>query len=365
MDSLVMQSTPLELFLPNNLSQANIQLRQPDFAAERYVREVLRTGFGISVVETVHLILNSGVLSANYLVKTTQALLVVKARPGVGNVTARLEYETDLSFKLMAAGLPVPEAFISRNGKTVVTAFNYSWSCFYYCAGSYFQGSFNELRSAARGFAVLSIFLGRQTIQPDALVYGGHHLAALEELLLSTPVPPPDDPSMATLYAQYRDDLLRTIDYVVSVSTSIDERRQLMHTDFHPLNLLMDSGCLTAILDFEDIKPYSVSAACGFAAYKLIRQSLVIEPSSSRHLVARNLVDCWHTEWSRHHVDVPLSKRSLGEGALYRVLDLLHTMLDAWLRKRDTKYNFDFQKQIISIYEINYIFQLQIQFANT
>ena len=52
----------------------------------------------------------------------------------------------------------------------------------------------------------------------------------------------------------------------------LDAPTQLVHTDLHPHNVLMNHSQLVAFLDFDSYKQAPLGAALGFAAYKLIRQ---------------------------------------------------------------------------------------------
>lgn len=350
----------LELFLPNNLSRSGIDLMKVDARVNAQVRDVMRRSFGYSDLVSIQAIGNAGILSANYFVTTTELGLIVKARPGVGRVARRLEKEAALTKQLLALGIPVPCALASSNGRYVVEAFGSSWGCFRHVLGNYFQGRPGELLAAARGFAALSAALRESAPLPGAAADEGALVEDLGEMVRATPIPPRYDETMAVLYSAHRNALLGVIDRVLKARLMIESCTQVMHTDYHPLNILLQEGQLTAILDFEDIKSYPVAAASGFAAYKLIRQALVSVPATERIREARDLVALWIMECSSHLPDLSLSVRVLGEGALYRVLGLLQRMFDAWLRKRDTRFNFDFLKQMGSLYEIEMIFNLDL-----
>ena len=356
-----MDKVTLEGFLPNNLSRCAIELTHVDNVVNARVRDVMRRNFGYSDIVLIKAFDHAGILSKNYLVEISDQIFVLKARPGVDCVADRLEIEVVLAERLLAMGVPVPSALRSKNGQYAVEAFGSSWVCFRHCAGMYFQGLPGELEIAARGFANLSAVLRSLPPLIGKFADEGLLVEDLADMVRSTPVPPSHDVTMGFFYSLHRDALLRVISRIATARPMIERHIQVMHTDYHPLNILLQDGKLVAILDFEDIKPYPIAAASGFAAYKLIRQTLVSVPAGNRACVARSLVDQWIIDWSSHLPDLPMTTHALGEGALYRVLGLLHRMFDAWLRKKDNKFNFDFSKQIGSLYEISMIFDLYLQ----
>jgi Ser/Thr protein kinase RdoA (MazF antagonist) len=356
---MVTTSPILEPFLANNLSRSCIELKPAGKEAAGQVCEVMRAGFGIGTIDSIQMIGNAGILSTNYFVKVAGQRLVLKSRPGRDEVALRLEFETALAEQLLAQGIPVPVALASTNGGHVVECSGSSWACFHHCAGTYFQGFPGETEVAAHGYANLSAALRKIAPLSGDAANEGALVTDLAEMVRATPVPPTNDAMMAALYLTHREPLLNVIDHITAARPVIESQIQVMHTDFHPLNILMEYGRLTAILDFEDIKPYPVAAANGFAAYKLIRQALVRVPAAEREREARNLVLQWLTEWSRLMPSQTLDSHTLGMGALYRVLGLLHLMFDAWLRRGDNRFNFDFQKQMGSLREIGLIFDLR------
>ena len=347
-----------EPFLPNNLSRSRVEFLPTESSTDQQVRQVACDGFSLNNITSIMRIGNAGILSANYLVEAENRRLVLKARLSGNGVSVRLSQEIALAARLKAAGLPVPQALLTPQGKCVYELFGSVWACFQYCTGNYFQGHLGELEASAISYAALAFAL-REDSPRLGKFSEGKLIADLATLVLTTTNPPDYDPVMATLYRRHREELLQVIDLVTLKQEFLEAQCQLMHTDFHPLNVLMENGRVSAILDFEDVKLYPVAAASGFAAYKLIRQSLVGMPVAGRMREAERLVDCWLTEWSRLMASQTLNRHALGEGALYRVLGLLHVMLDAWLRSGDNRFNFDFQKQMDSLREIGIIFDLR------
>lgn len=347
----------LEPFLPNNLSRSRVELLPADCIADRQVREVAHDGFGISNVSSVQRICNAGILSVNYFVEAENLRFVFKARPSIDGVSMRFSHEIALALRLRAGGLPVPDALLTQAGQYVYEASGSIWGCFRHSTGAYFQGHLGELKAAARSYAALTLALREQSSRLGEFVEG-RLIADLAAMVITTTDPPDHDRTMAVLFNRHREELLQVIELVTLAQESLEAQCQVMHTDFHPLNVLMHNGRVSAILDFEDVKLYPVAGASGFAAYKLIRQSLVNVPAGDCIREAQRLVDCWLAEWSRLMDSHTLDSHTLGLGALYRVLGLLHLMFDAWLRRGDNRFNFDFQKQMVGLREICIIFDL-------
>ncbi len=355
---MVVEPLSFELFLPNNLSRNRVELQPVTARVEHELRHVARNGFGIETINSFSRIGNSGILSSNYLLSMDGFCVVLKARPSGDGVSMRLTNEIKLFINMYAKGLAVPKPFRTLRGSYVFKAFESEWSCYHHCSGTYFYGYPGELEAAAQSYTDLTQALSNANKEWQGQYIEGKLVKDLAALVYNSPNPPTEDRVMGKFYHAHRDELLKLIDQVIEEQPMIESHCQVMHTDFHPLNILMKNGCVNAILDFEDVKVYPVTAASGFAAYKLIRQSLVGIPSEERLPEAQRMVNYWMMKFRSVIKCQPLEPRTLGMGALYRVLGLLHTMLDAWFRRGDTKFNFDFPKQMGSIREIRIIFDI-------
>ncbi len=130
--------------------------------------------------------------------------------------------------------------------------------------------------------------------------------------------------------------------------------KKLVHTDFHPQNLLFKNNKLKAVLDFEDVANYSVIAAQGFTFFKLIRHKLV-KNKKDMNLIIKKYKSFWINCWNKTFPLLKINSELLKIGALTQILYLINDIL-----KRCSKNDFSqlhgLKNQILYLYEIEVIF---------
>src|SRR5262249_586744 len=119
--------------------------------------------------------------------------------------------------------------------------------------------------------------------------------------------------------------------------------------------LLMRSGEVACVLDFEHFKTHPLLAGLGFAAYKLIRQTMVTVESPARAEQGARLAAQWIEAWQDNFPESNYQPYDLGIGARDRVLWLSDLILEG-SAGADHRYDYDLEKQIGSLYEIEVIF---------
>jgi hypothetical protein len=348
-----------ELFQPNNLSR-----RAPEFvpvddpALHASVRSLLSDYYRLPGLSSVQIasVLGANVVSRNLLVTTPNARYILKSR--AQDQHRQLVAEAQLAMRLERLSANVPRVVTAAAGAPTCIHSDACWALYEFDEGVYFSGQGTELDSAAASFSNLTT--AAQQVTTGALTGPSEEdsvfLTDLAELLNENALKAISDSAVTDLCIKHRAAILDSLEDVRSKRAEVEALCLPMHLDYHPLNLLMKNGEVVCILDLEHLKTYPCLAGLGFAAYKLIRQALVDPDLRAREFRQPSMVERWLTAWQRAFPEPIFDARQLGLGARYRVLSLIHLILNASIRRGDHRSNFDLAKQIGSLYEIGVIF---------
>jgi Ser/Thr protein kinase RdoA (MazF antagonist) len=334
----------MKLFQPNNLS-----LLKPEFipVADTELIDAVRSlldQYGVSARQlAVSSAAGANVTSQNLRVQTNGKSYFLKRRR-LDHLT-KIEDEARLTAMLAEHGAKAPRIISNGNKRSVSVAGESCCVLYEFVEGTYFSGSGGELDSAAEAFAELSKIAIESRIFSEQPV--STPLNQLEDLLTKSQLA--SDIQVAQLIETHAASILRVFEHVQAYRARIEATVVPLHLDFHPLNLLMKDERVECVLDFEHLKPYPVMAGVGFAGLKLIRQTLT---AVEKRGTASSLVRQWVDMWSRSFPNLPVSPEEFRLGASYRVLVLISFILDSWLSKGDARFNYDLEKQITSLYEI-------------
>lgn len=342
----------MELFLPNNLSRTKPEFTPVhDVNLYREVSESLASHYGLPNVSRLRLssFVGANVVSKNFLVEVESDCYFLKLRPVEDQ--PGLEKEAQLAARLAEMGSKVPRVVYAKDGALVSKWGRSCGALYVFEEGNYFSGNGNELRSAAESFGELTAAAARIQGQPSEHAKP----AFLDELASLLRDGFDTDPAVANLCREHCGQVLEQLNEVGANRDRIESKLLPMHLDYHPLNLLMRDGEVVCILDFEHLRVYPVLAGVGFAAYKLVRQAMVNEAIRAAEFTSPSLLNRWLAGWAKSFPDLEFSPAELGLGARYRVLSLIHFILDAWLKRGDDRFNYDLEKQFGSLYEIDAI----------
>ena len=308
----------MKLFEPNNLSR-----RRPEFTP--YAQISAFVGANVS--------------ANNFKIETPSAKYFLKSREQSAMEKTRAEAE--LTFALSELGQKVPR-IIRFQGELVSSFAEKCWVLYEFQEGDYFSGKGGELEAAAEVFGELTRaaeLLFSNAVIEDAVPTG------LTELLERSSI---DD--------NHRTKILESLNEVEKHRELLNRRVLPVHLDYHPLNLLMMDERVVCVVDLEHLKLYSVVVGLGFAAFKLIRQAMVDEEFRERELRERSAVSTWLRGWAKSFPNDGYTGAELGLGAKARILKLIHLILDASLNKGDERFSYDLEKQIVSLYEVEVVF---------
>lgn len=346
----------MELFQPNNLS-----MPQPTFVpmSDASLLTEVRNVLASYAVPTddiqVSRFAGDCVISQNYRLEWPGHRLFLKSREG-DSEERRLRAEAEMARRLLSRGVPVPKTIPTREGEFLVRQGEKRWVAYEFVEGHYFQGDKDQLRLAAEAFGRLTLAANEGIDKPKMAPEELRFLDSLESLLSMKEIEALMDPAARRLITEFRSPVLEHLRRTGKMRAQIEASTAWVHTDYHPLNLLMESGRVSCILDMEDVKVYPLLAALGFASYKLIRQ-MWTKPELRRELgKPQTLVDQWIAGWRRIFPSSNLSFEELSSGACYRVLALIHFILLNASKGRN-EFNFDLEKQIMSLFEIDVLFR--------
>jgi hypothetical protein len=339
----------VKLFQPNNLSRG-----RPEFAP---VTDSSIGGEIISLLTQhyhfpefselrISAFVGANISSHNFKLETTAAKTFLKSREE--HHLAQTRREAELTFALSELGQPVPRIIRAHNNELVTLHEGKCWVLYEFQEGDYFSGEDNELQAAAEAFGSLS--LAAQQLFSDAVVTPEALPPGLAELLNRSKAT-----ELTALCSPHEQFILQNVE-LIERQMELFDRSVPVHLDYHPLNLLLHENRVACIVDLEHLKPYPVVAGLGFAGYKLIRQAMVDDTFRTRELNERAAVSTWLHGWQKSFPADQFTAGELGIGARFRILKLIHLILDAFINQHDARYVYDLEKQILSLYEADMIF---------
>jgi hypothetical protein len=344
----------MKLFQPNNLSG-----RSPEFTpvyAQTLTNQIVSLlgehyDFPPNIVISVFS--GANLSSQNFKVETSERKAFLKSRDE--SLAEKTLAEARLTFALSELGQRMPRIIRSLDGELVTFSSNRCWVLYEFQEGDYFTGKGNELKAAAETFGELSLAAKQLFPPPDFDEEPIPH--DLHQLLDQAHTYTAKYPAVAELCAAHHSTILENLSRVNEHQQLLTRRCQPVHLDYHPLNLLMKDESVACIVDLEHLKPYSVASGLGFAAYKLIRQTMVDDGFRELELRECRAVSTWLQGWQKSFPDDRFTITELGLGARSRILKLIHLILDAAFNRNDDRFTNDLEKQIFSLYEVDEIFR--------
>ena len=339
------------MFQPNNLSRT-----QPEFAPSNdkklhaEVCDLLKEHYGFSSIKNLNIahFVGANISSQNLRISTDSHNWFLKSRSE--SLCAQLVVEVRLTRELAQLKIRVPSVIGS-----VAKMGNKCWVLYEFQEGHYFTGGTAELKAAAATFAELTAAASQIGFIEEA-ANEFEFLDELIELLSPESINQSNDPTVKENTATHRTRILGAIEQAKAQQSVISRECLPLHLDYHPLNLLLNDSEIVCILDLEHLKTYSVVAGLGFAAFKMIRQALVDQEFRSEELKTRAAVRLWIDAWQERFPRQTVTEAELGIGARYRILRLIHMILNATLKRGDDRSNYDLPKQIHSLYETDVMF---------
>ena len=345
-----------KLFQPNNLSRVRPEFTNLyDVAERKIVQDILVRFYGVAVGE-IDLLVGANSASRNYRVSTSGTTLFVKSALGEGNQD-RLAQEGMRAEALRERGIPTPRIERASEGQTAVAGAGRSWLVSAYEAGDHFHGKGRELEAAGSAFAKLT--QAAMTIEETGSKVAAQppRVELLEVLALAKEAAWSEHDTKVSALCRANLPLLNSaLGRIPADPGELGPIRPL-HLDYHPLNLLMREEEVAVVLDLADILSYPIAAGVGFAGFKLIRQAMVDPELRRAEEASPSAVRRWMAGWNATFPEQRLGPEVLAAGARVRVLTLIRLILERLVRHGDDSLTFDLEKQIVSLVEIDWIFE--------
>lgn len=349
----------MELFRPNNLSRnrpAFVAVEDETLRAE--VKELLGSCYGLSGLQemTIARFAGANISSQNFKVSCGAASWFLKSREL--SQFQQMQAELALNQDLADLGQPVPQIMRSVSGTSLTTDGKKCWALYKFQCGDYFSGTRAQLKAAASSYGKLAAAAWSLPIFID----GAHEadefafLNDLEGIVREISIAQGSDAVLVDLCSSHKPSILAALEVVRRHESLLRSKSLPLHLDYHPLNLLMKDDEVVCILDLEHLRCYPVVAGVGFAAYKLIRQAMVEPEFRTQELRSHSAPGLWNEAWKEWFPDSTFTAADLGIGARFRILKIIHLILDASLRRSDHRSSYDLPKHIYSLNEVEVIF---------
>jgi len=264
------------LFGPNNHSVFQIGWKEIDPARHAALVEILRSQYGAERVDDIRQVDEWERMSNNFRV---QGIFGGEAREILLRMCIQVNDPESLrlmgriSDHLRENGVPTPRIVCARDGSRFVMDGNRSYQAFEFISGDHFCGTEEELKEAARGIASMHRALERipfaEDIERKPSLFAAWSRAEWE--------------AMKAVASERRNPvdmlLLDSVDGFIDAAARREEgirgRRQVIHADMHPQNVIFEGGKLKVVLDFESARMGELARDVGNACHRFVRQYVV------------------------------------------------------------------------------------------
>lgn len=267
----------IRFFQPDLHSQTEPVFHAVDAPMSQTVSAVVSAHYGRTTgrVEDVGQVSGAEVNSTNFRVRCEKGDFLLKRTSSSAD---RAKASWELERWMRDRSIPCPETVPTDPGAPIAVASDGVWRLTRFIAGNHFSGGEEELCDAAR-------ILGNLHRTLETLPASQRPQKRLDYL----------PPALLGVYQTLRDHqgnlasllgeraaapLTRDWSILENAVQDLDPRPgcddkevfSVCHFDFHPRNLFVRDGRVVAVLDIDSLAWMPLSAAIGFAAFKLVRQ---------------------------------------------------------------------------------------------
>jgi len=289
-------------------------------------------------------IISAGNINKNYLIIIGKNKFILKRLKNENSI--ELTNQLKLSNYLLKKKFNTISFLKTLDDRDFFHSHGSYWVLFKYIEGKYFSGSFEEFKEATKGFCKFTKILSNYTfnLKEKPVQYKFLLKGNLKKINLK---------NKKKLLCLHYKIIMESLDILKKNKISLKQKK-IIHTDYHPQNLLFRNGKLEGVLDFQDVKDYSVIAAQGFAFFKLIRHSLS-KNKKTMNLTIKKYKRYWINYWNKTFPLLKVNTELLRIGATVQIIHLINDIL-----KRCSNNDFSqlhgLENQIQYLYEIETIF---------
>lgn len=340
-----------------NLFKAyDISRRKPDLTTvhsedlKKDILYILQKGYDIFDRNIgVEMISSQNQTRKNFLITTSNKKYLLKYTPDLKRKD-RIVWEAELARTLNRKNIPLTQSINTTLDKPFISWKNKIYTLYEFEEGEHFCGTAREYKTAAEYFAKLSKF----STQLSKLTKNTLETSFLDELpeLIDEILKTEPKSQLGKLCYKHKEILKQTQTDILRNKAEIEKSKIITHLDYHPSNLIVRNHKVVSILDLETVQLYYAQVSSGFASYKLIRHILMRSDSKKRKTLSSKLIKQWQFIWNKNMPDIKLNATQLARGAQYRILFLINLILKRHVKEQNTSSDYDLEKQILSLYEI-------------
>jgi len=242
------------------------------FSSEELVRVL--SHYDIGIVHRVRPLEAGDRRAAKVVIKADKGTFLLKRRPHGADDLARVNLAHAVQRHLTAKSFPIPSLLATgTEGSTVLSLENHIYEFFHFVEGSRYEGSAEETREAGRQLAVFHKSLADFDAPDEPSPWCFHDSAMVRQHLgmLAS-----DQRTLASRQMKVlAEALLLRYDKSSARANLLgfaSWKRQIIHGDWHPGNLLFAGGSVVAVVDFDSIRvsPPVTDLANGMLQFSIV-----------------------------------------------------------------------------------------------
>ena len=359
----------MELFLPDNLSKPQIHFREYTGSTDTFLK-VLNHYFKNPEIVQIAQVDRAEVQTRNYKILVQYGLekrTVLLKHYIVSANREQIEFYLNFVTILGRSGVAVSNVISALDGRLTVEV-NELYSLFDFIDADHFSPTEEALGKVAASLATLhnafNKFDGEYVKRIDTLSQAGYYPFNITKKYSVQDIFTYEEKIRHSV--QYQEKGQKVLERLTSFKQAVAEVEKnnaeiaalpegLIHSDFHPHNILMNEGNVRAILDFENVRVSQQAREAAFAIYKFGRQFLShMMAESDRQAKAQRLRNLFISHYSKIR---PLSEKEielmpfLAKDTFIR--KLLFALKDVYDENKAIWLN-DLPKHSVAIDEINY-----------
>src|SRR3989344_2276985 len=274
-----------EPFGPNNHSVFNLRWKEVSSDVKAEVLNILSRDYEVGVVDEVKQVDAWERNSNNFRVESGSGeYLLRKNIKDNGKTVLFTEHITE---HLRKNGVPVPGIIMNRHGGLHALSVGHLWQLFEFVRGTHFRGTEEELGDAGRNIGKLHAALGSLEVdegRPPKIDWSFEKWSSIFELALD------GKGAISKTVRDNQEFLAKEADYVAGAREMYAGcKKQFVHLDLHPHNVIFGDDRLRAFLDFGDVNLSELARDVGQACHRFVRQFIVYQGGGWKELLGRGL----------------------------------------------------------------------------
>lgn len=272
----------IRLFGSNNHSIFDIGWNDVVSDTQIEIRELLANNYEVgSAVEIKQV--DAWERNSNNFKINTDANGTYLLRKNIKDERDTILFAEKVSAHLKKNSAPTPGIIPDKSGEPYITSGKHFWQLFEFIPGDHFRGTEDELREVGRQVGKLHNLLETFQFNGERPIKTDWSLSKWKGILERAREA---GSSIDRIVNENQKLLLDETEYVAGARKSYSNlRRQFVHLDLHPHNVIFEDGRLRAFLDFGDVNLSELARDIGQACHRFVRQYIVYQNGNWRELL--------------------------------------------------------------------------------